>query len=82
MNAEELECVVEIKELMRFKDWSKTQLAAALDVTDSTVMGWLSGRRNPGGPAKILMRQWLSECREYEASKIAQSKKGRAKAAV
>ncbi len=55
----------EIAELMQLKGWSRTQLAAALDLTENTVHQWFSGRRVPGGPATILMRMWLEEARRH-----------------
>jgi DNA-binding transcriptional regulator YiaG len=53
----------EIQELMDLRHWSRTQLAAALDVTEPTIHSWMSERRVPGGPAVILMRMWLEQCR-------------------
>ncbi len=53
----------EIEELMRLKDWSRTNLASELDVTESSVHSWCSGRRVPGGPAVKLMRMWLEQAR-------------------
>lgn len=58
----------EILELLRLKRWSRTNLASALDVTENSVHGWISGRRVPGGPAAILMRMWLDEAREQSRS--------------
>lgn len=55
----------EIQELMDVKGWSRTQLAANLDVTENTVHQWMSGRRIPGGPAVILMRRWLADCKKH-----------------
>ncbi len=54
----------EILELIELKNWSRTQLAAALDVTENTVHQWASKRRVPSGPASILMRMWLNEARQ------------------
>lgn len=53
----------ELKELLAVKEWTRTQLAAALDVSENAVHQWFSGRRNPGGPANILMRMWLAEAK-------------------
>ena len=61
----------DIIELMEIKGWSRTQLAAQLDVTETTIFGWLSGRRHPGGPAKILMRQFLAEAKNGKRKKVA-----------
>ena len=54
----------EIDKLMTLKNWSRTQLAAALHLTDATVRAWMRGKRNPSGPAVILMQQWLKEGRK------------------
>lgn len=51
----------DIQELMDLKFWTRTKLASELDLTENTVHQWFSGRRNPGGPAVILMRLWLDE---------------------
>ena len=53
----------EIKELLRLKDWTKTKLAAHLDLGENIVYRWINGDRAPSGPASILMRQWLTEAR-------------------
>jgi DNA-binding transcriptional regulator YiaG len=54
----------EIQELLRLKGWSKTRLAAELDLTEHSVRGWLAGKRQATGPAAILMRMWLEEARD------------------
>lgn len=59
--------VSDIEELMRLRRWSEAKLAAELDVHQTTVHYWRSGRNLPSGPAKILMRIWLDESREEEA---------------
>ena len=51
----------EITELMELKGWSRTKLAASLDLTETTVNKWMSDSRSPSGPASILMRMWLEE---------------------
>jgi len=66
--------IEEIRELMILRKWSKTQLAAALDLAENAVYRWLDGSRNPQGPACILMKQWLTEARAQ-----AQPKNGRKK---
>jgi DNA-binding transcriptional regulator YiaG len=66
----------EIRELLALKGWSRTQLAAALDVTENTVHQWISGRRRSGsvrGPAVILMRMWLEEARASSGAAAAAS---------
>ncbi len=62
----------EIQELMDLKGWSKTQLAAALDVTENIVYRWFSGDRVPGGPATVLMRLWLNEARASKSKRVKQ----------
>lgn len=54
----------EIEELLELRNWTRTKLAAALDLTENTVHQWISGRRVPGGPAVILMRMWIAEEKE------------------
>ena len=53
----------EISDLMELRGWNKTDLASALHVKEHTVHSWLIGRRNPSGPACILMRMWLEAAR-------------------
>lgn len=53
----------ELKELMRLRGWTKTQLAAELGLTEHAVIRWLFGDREPSGPAAILMQMWLKESR-------------------
>lgn len=53
----------DIEELMTLKGWSRTQLAAALDLTENTVHRWMFGDRKPSGPASILMRMWLTDAK-------------------
>jgi hypothetical protein len=50
----------EIKELLKVKKWTAIRLAAELDVGEATVYSWITERRNPGGPAAILMKTWLT----------------------
>lgn len=59
----------EILELLELKDWKRIKLAAECDVTENTVHQWISGRRKAGGPAAILMRQWLNEARAEKPGK-------------
>lgn len=54
----------EIQELLRLKEWSTARLAAELDCSENSVQNWINGRRNPGGPACVLMKLWLKEARE------------------
>ena len=51
----------DILELLDLKGWSQAQLARELGLHESSISLWLSGERNPMGPAKILMRQWLDQ---------------------
>lgn len=53
----------EIEELINLLGWSQAQLARELDMSTAVISRWLTGERNPLGPARILMRQWLEEAR-------------------
>lgn len=53
----------EILELMRLKDWSKTDLAHALHMSENGIYKWLGGDGAPDGPASVLMHGWLDEAR-------------------
>jgi DNA-binding transcriptional regulator YiaG len=55
--------IEDIRELMALKGWRATHLAAALDLTETTVYRWLMGLGVPKGPARVLMRLWLEEAR-------------------
>lgn len=64
----------DIQELMDLRGWSRTRLAAELDVTENAVQQWFGkARRKPGGPACILMRLWLEESRREAAAEPAQA---------
>jgi DNA-binding transcriptional regulator YiaG len=54
----------DILELMRLKGWTQAELGRQLEAHESTVSLWISGQRNPRGPACKLMRQWLAEARK------------------
>lgn len=58
----------EIEELMELRGWSKSRLAAELDLGENIVYRWLHDDRVPGGPASILMRMWLNESRAIRAN--------------
>lgn len=54
----------EILELLKLRRWSQAELARQLHLSEAAVSRWLSGDsagRTPGGPATMLMRQWLAE---------------------
>lgn len=53
----------DIRELMELRGWSKAKLAAELGLGENIVYRWLNEDRMPGGPASILMRQWLAAAR-------------------
>jgi DNA-binding transcriptional regulator YiaG len=53
----------EIAELLKLLGWSRTKLAAELDLTENTVQRWFMGDHEVKGPASVLMRQWLEEAR-------------------
>jgi len=61
----------EILELLDLKGWSKTRLAAELDLGENIVHRWIVGDRVPGGPASILMRMWLTDARKERAKQPA-----------
>lgn len=63
----------EIGELLKLKGWSRTRLAAELDLTENTIQRWFMSPNAVKGPASVLMRQWLEECR------AGKSKNGRVK---
>ncbi len=54
----------EIQELMQLMGWTKTKLAAELDLSENAIHRWIEGDRNPSGPAVILMRLWLEAARK------------------
>ena len=56
----------EIAELMRRLDWNSAMLAGHLGVSDQTVRNWLADKPI-SGPAKRLMRLWLTEARKRKA---------------
>lgn len=58
----------EIQELMDLKGWSRTQLAAALEMCETSIYRWMKRLQQPTGPASILMRQWLQEARDENAA--------------
>ena len=53
----------EIAELMRLKGWSQAQLARELDISESSISRWFSGKQNPTGPTRILLREWLARAK-------------------
>lgn len=55
--------IEEIEELLKLKGWTRTKLAGELGMTENAIHQWFSKRRNPGGPAAILMRMWLDDAR-------------------
>ena len=59
----------DIAELLRCRGWNRTDLAAALHVTENTVFQWFSARRRPSGPACLLMRRWLEDARKGQTGR-------------
>lgn len=57
----------EILELMRLNGWTRTKLAANLDMSENAIARWIIEDRHPSGAASILMRQWLDQARSREA---------------
>ena len=53
----------EIKELLDLRGWSRTRLAAELELTQNAIDKWFMAGRAPGGPASILLRLWLTDAR-------------------
>lgn len=56
----------ELQELLILRGWSRTRLAAELDISENAVQKWFMAGRVPGGPATILLREWLAKAREEE----------------
>lgn len=54
----------EVSELMKLKGWSQADLARELEMSRAAICRWFGGEQQPTGPARILMRQWLSAARE------------------
>lgn len=54
----------ELQELLHLKGWSRTKLAAELDISENAVQKWFMAGRVPGGPATILLREWLAVARK------------------
>ena len=55
----------EIKELLLLNDWQRTDLASRLRVSETAVYQWIIGRRKPGGPASVLMKQMLVKAKRH-----------------
>jgi hypothetical protein len=58
----------ELQEFMNLKGWNRTKLAAALDITTNTVDRWFMAGKVAGGPASILLREWLNRERSMAMS--------------
>ncbi len=57
----------EIQELLDLRGWNRMRLAVELGLTENGVQQWFGkARRNPSGPACILMRMWLEESRQQQ----------------
>lgn len=59
----------EIAELMRLNSWTQAELARRVEVTEGAISLWLSGQRPVTGPARVLLREWLTQARAAEESK-------------
>lgn len=57
----------EIQELLDLKGWSKRCLALKLGLSENAVYRWFIDR-SPGGPASLVMRQWLASARKENAT--------------
>jgi transcriptional regulator with XRE-family HTH domain len=57
----------DIIELLRLKGWNQAELARRLQLSNAAVSRWFNEERNPTGPARILMRQWLNEAKAQPA---------------
>lgn len=61
----------EIHELLELTGWSQVHLAREVGVHESTVSLWISGDREPGGPAKRLIRELLAQARASTEKQLA-----------
>lgn len=59
----------EIEELLDLLDWSRTKLAAELNVTESCVHHWLAERRLPRDRHVKKMRRLLADARKLAAAR-------------
>ena len=53
----------DVNELMKLMGWSKTRLAAELEITSSAIDKWIAAGHSPGGPVGILLKDWLIRAR-------------------
>lgn len=53
----------EILELMELKGWNQAELARRLELNPAAICRWFNGTHKPTGPARILLRLWLTEAR-------------------
>lgn len=49
----------DLQELMTLKGWNRTKLAGELNITTNTVDRWFMAGKVAGGPASILLSEWL-----------------------
>jgi transcriptional regulator with XRE-family HTH domain len=56
--------VKDIRELMALRGWNQRELAAKLETEESTVSRWLRELQFPTGPARVLLREWLTQARD------------------
>lgn len=59
----------DIQDLLDLKGWSQAELARQLDLSEAAISRWFSGQQHPTGPARILMRQWLTEAKKKPPAK-------------
>ena len=57
----------EISELLKLREWSKTDLASRLHVTEAAVWKWYRLGNVPDGPTSVLLYEWLAEARAAAA---------------
>lgn len=65
----------EMQELLVLMNWTRTKLAAELEITANAVDKWFAAGRAPGGPTSILLSDWLIRARNDEPLRAAAKQK-------
>lgn len=58
--------IEEIDELLELNDWSKTELAYHLDMSEAAIWKWYRLKKPVRGAAGVCMRDWLEKARRGE----------------